>query len=274
MNRLRQTVCNVIHFPFLICRNISFFLLALYLCFSHKAIEAHDVVRSVENLSFFDRSLVNKIKDTHEQYQKADRENYTLNITSYPSKVYKNSCSRYKTIDFDSSQTTPYPDYQVVPGKKPRSFEVRQYKGKIIICEKTDISYKEQLLLFCGEEVKKCEDYGRTKNCSKRDIYRKCKKALPPSCSFVDQTGGSLSSQDMCIDLDRFSDLSQSLLRFNFSLEMRYCPDGCSYYTQTLQRVYKNKDKSDYCADNYLVVHCGPEKAGGEYNLNIREVSE
>ena len=236
-------------------------------------LEPNDVVRSVENLSFFDRSLKSKIEDTHEEYQDAGRESYTLHITSYPSKVKKSSCSRHKTIDFDSSRKTPYPDYQVIPGKTPRFFETRRdNKGDFIVCEKTDIPYKKRLPLYCGKKVTKCKSSNRTQDCSARDKYKECKKELPLSCSFVDKKGGVVPSQDVCLELDDFTDLSQDLLLSNNSLEKEYCPEDCSYYTQTIQRSYQDKDQDEYCTDSYLAVHCGPKKEEGKYNLNIKEV--
>lgn len=248
MNVLRIIIQNVIHSLYFTYRkNIMFFLLVLYLCFSHSvtiaqvckgdsglikdiqsiacatsdlrkavakddlldkvaaknffmAIKSNDVVRSVESLSFFNRSLVSRIEETHEKYQEASRKNYTLNITSYPSKVEKGSCSQQKTIDFNSSRTTPYPDYQVIPGKKPRSFEIRYYKGKFIICEKTDIPYPRRLSIYCGKEG---------------NADRECKKELPLSCDYVDKKGGKVPSQDTCLNLDGFTELSQDLLMYN-----------------------------------------------------------
>lgn len=234
-------------------------------------LEPNDVVRSVESLSFFNRSLKNKIEDTHEEYQDEGRKSYTLHITAYPSTVERGSCSQQKTIDFNSS--IPYPDYQVVPGKKPRAFEIRYYDDKFIVCEKTDIPYKKRLPLYCGRKVTECEDFGMDMDCDKRNAYSECKNELPLSCGYVDKKGGTVPSQDTCLELDDFTDLSEDLLLSNDSLEKEYCPEDCSYYTQTLQRVYQDKeDEDDYCTDSYLAVHCGPKKEEGEYNLNIKEV--
>ena len=310
-----QNVINSLYFTYR--KNIVFFLLILYLCFSHSLIvaqvckgdsgiikdmqsiacatsdlreaverdnllnkvsamnffatlEPNDVVRSVESLTFFNRDLKNKIEDTHEEYQDAGKKSYTLHITSYPSKVKKGSCSQHKTIDFNSS--TPYPDYQAVPGKKPRAFEIRYYDDEFIICEKTDIPYKKRLPLYCGKKVTKCEYYGSSMDCSAKNAYRECKKGLPPSCDYVDEKGGVVSSQDTCLEMDDFTDLSQDFLIYNDSLEKEYCPEDCSYYTQTIQRSYQDKDQDEYCTDSYMAVHCGPKKEKGEYNLNIREI--
>ena len=73
----------------------------------------------------------------------------------------------------------------------------------------------------------------------------------------------------------------------NKSLLMKYCPSNCSYYTQTVQRVWKTIiqkkktvgrkqkkiEETGYCSDNYIIVHCGPKKEGKKYNLNIREIT-
>lgn len=233
-------------------------------------LEPNDVVRSVENLSFFNRSLKRKIEDTHEKYQDAGRDSYTFHITAYPSKVENGTCSRRKTIDFNPS--VPYPDYQVVPGRKPRSFEIRYYDDEFIVCEKTDIPYKRRLPLYCGKEVTRCKHDGASVDCSAKNAYRECKKELPLSCDYVDKKGGVVPSQDTCLELDDFTDLSEDLLLSNNSLEKEYCPKDCSYYTQTLQRVYQDKDQDEYCTDSYLAVHCGPKKEEGEYNLNVKEV--
>ena len=319
MNMLRVIIQDVVYFLcFTFRKNIVFFSLVLYLCFSHSltiaqvctadsgiikdvqaiacatsdlrdtvekdnllkkvsnmnffsTLEPNDVVRSVETLSFFNRSLKNKIEDTHEAYQNAGKKSYTLHIASYPSQVKKGSCSQDKTIDFNSS--TPYPDYQVIPGKTPRFFETRYYDDEFIVCEKTDIPYKKRLPLYCGKKVTKCKSANRTQDCSAKNAYRECKRELPISCDYVDKKGGKVPSQGMCLELDDFTDLSQGFLLYNNSLEKEYCPADCSYYTQTIQRSYQNKeDQDEYCTDSYLAVHCGPKKEEGKYNLNIKEV--
>jgi hypothetical protein len=227
-----------------------------------------DIVRSVETLSFFNRSLTNKIKETHASYQASKVDNYTLSITSYPSNVKKGSCPGHKTIDFNSdASNVSFPNYSVVPGKEPRSFQIGTYKGRSIICERTRVPYKKRLKAFCGEPITKCQSAG----CTKKDEYDKCKKSVPISCSSktVDET-----NEGKCVSLESFSDLSGNLLLSNMSLEKKYCPDGCSYYTQTLQSVYKKERSRDYCSDSYLIVHCGPQKDESSYNLNIREIND
>ena len=217
-----------------------------------------DIVRSVETLSFFNRSLTNKIQDTHESYQESGVDSYTLSITSYPSDVKKGSCSRHKTIDFNPDiSNVSFPNYSAVPGKEPRSFQVGTYKGRSIICERTRVPYKQRVKAFCGEPSNDSE-YGR------------CKKSVPISC--FSKTVNEIN-EGRCISLETFSDLSGQLLLSNISLEKKYCPDGCSYYTQTVQSVYKPRGSGDYCSDSYLIVHCGPEKDASDYNLNIREIN-
>jgi len=212
----------------------------------------------------------------HEAYQKAQKD-YTVSITSYPSEVKKNSCAKHKSIDFKSSDkmeknkegnaksgdiSNIRVDYVTYPKlKKPLFFKVRKYKGKFIMCEETDYTYKDRLSLRCGTED------------LHTDAYDECNKALTPSCSEIDSKGGVRSSQSTCVSLDDFNDLSKSLLLSNQALEWKNCPADCSYYTQTLQRVYKKQlNKGDYCSDNYLIVHCGPKKTKSKYNLNIREI--
>ena len=260
-----------------------------------ESLNPSDVVRSVEPLSFFNRSLTEKIEETHERYQTA-RDNYTLCISSYPSDVKKDSCAEQKTIDFGSLSELPlgvstgpdlsinpedisadeledrledledeefqagvnlvFQNYSTVKGRPPLSFQVRQYKGEIVMCEDTKLSHPQRVEKLCGPSPAK-----------------KCEKAIPPTCTKLDEHANTKSGSDVCVSLEQFSSLSMDLLSGNRALETRYCPDGCSYYMQTLQRVYKkNGSDDDYCADSYLVLHCGPQKDESEYNLNIREI--
>ena len=281
------------------------------------SLNSNDVVRSVENLSFFNHSLLSKIEDTHKQYQEADKESYTLSIASYPSVVEKGSCALNKTIDFQSSfrpSVSPqvksqagqeldmvgieksvapvYQWYSVISGKQPLSFQVRHYKSRLQICASSDMPYKKRLNALCGQ-IKEKNCWGGDKDeCEDHiEAYNKCKRQLPPSCAYLDKKGAIQSSQDMCVSIDAFSSISKDLLMSNTSLENQYCPDGCSYYTQTIQRVYKKtkslssthrnnsrhkqkkKPEAKYCSDSYLIVHCGPKKDESKYNLNIREMS-
>ena len=233
----------------------------------------NDVVRAVKPLTFFNRALINKIKATHDKYQEEGRERYILSITSYPSSVKENSCPE-KTINFrPPSQGSEFPDYSFVRGKRPPSFQAGRYKGKLILCEKTNISYKKKLEAFCGKAVTKCK-YRKwmPDDCDEKDVYEACKKDLFPSCSHSKIEEIKLNKD--CVSLDEFSTLSRNLLLYNKSLAKQYCTTGCSYYTQTIQNVYRKKGTKDYCSDSYLIVHCGPEKDDSEYNLNIREVND
>ncbi len=235
------------------------------------SLQSNDVIRSVKTMSFFNRDLTNSIEDKHTEYQEAGRDNYTLQVTSYPAVVEENSCKKNKTIDFkaisidDSVERVSdkedvfeiYADYSTTD-KSPRTFQVRAHKGKLILCEYTNMSYDERLIAYCGKR-------------SNSECERDLKKI--PSCLAVDQQANT-SSENLCVSLDDFSDLSKDLLMDNSSLEDKYCPDGCSYYTQTIQGVYKKSGTQDeYCSDNYLIVHCGPKKDESDYNLNIREIT-
>ncbi len=236
-----------------------------------------DVVRSVEPLSLVNRSLTDKILETHESYQKSGVDNYTLSITSYPSDVEKDSCSGHKTIDFNSdTSSADFPDYSVVPGKEPLSFQVGTYKGKSVICERTRTPYEQRVRFFCGKPVVKCMSIGESEDCSEKTKYEKCKRSVPVSCF---NTKVDDKNEGRCISLDSFAKLSQKLLMNDELMERRYCPDDCSYYTQTVQRVYRNSGAENYCSDSYLIVHCGPKRVASfftgesDYNLNIREIN-
>ncbi len=236
------------------------------------SLHSNDIVRSVKTLSLFNRALTDRISDTHEEYQKSGRNNYTVSITSYPAQVKKNSCQKHKTIDFEPSSAEQsletavknnqdvhaiYADYGVITGKTARSFQTREQGGKLILCENTTLSYEKRLQIYCGQKPN-----------------NRCKKDLDeiPSCAEIDRKKTTAySDQSLCVTLDNFSDLSKDLLMQNTALESRYCPSDCSYYTQTIQGVYKEGEKK-YCSDNYLIVHCGPKKDKSDYNLNIREI--
>ena len=136
-----------------------------------------DVLRSVETLSFFDRSLTDKIKETHQSYQKSEVDSYTLSITSYPSDVEADSCSKHKTISFDSIDSdSEFPNYSVVPGKEPRSFQMGIYKGRSVICERTRTPYKKRLRAFCGKPVTQCNIIGRSEDCNAKNEYTNVKE--------------------------------------------------------------------------------------------------
>lgn len=245
-----------------------------------------DVQRSIESLTFFNRSLTNRIKDVHKRYQVSGVDHYTLNIATYPSNVKKNACLQHKTIDFDSYKAkSEFPDYSIVSGKESRVFQIGIYGKKPVICERTKMSKAERLKAFCGEPVAKCDDIVGEEELPDCSVYNSCKKSLPPSCS--DSKIDDKNKNDICIPLKKAEGLLQDLLMStNASLDKEYCPVGCSYYTQTVQRVYKgvqtksNRRKSsrrrpsnNYCSDSYLIVHCGPGKSDSSYNLNIREIT-
>ena len=250
------------------------------------SISPNDVVRSEESLSLFNQSLKRKIEETHEEYQKLGKDRYTLSISSYVSEIEEGTCSEKKTIDVVADSMTgsqsstghqnrqsnlaggresekPIAHYTTVPGKKPRSFHVRQYKGKFVLCERTEQSYQNRLSTYCG---KKQDEHS--------DDFSKCKKSLTPSCAKLDEKGGTLPSLSACLSGEDFGVLAKRLLIRNKALEWKYCPGDCSYYTQTLQAFYKKNRKGEYCSDNYLIVHCGPKKKSSKYNLNIREIND
>ena len=234
-----------------------------------------DVVRTEETLSFFDRSLKDKIEDTHNWYQNNQaKDRYTLSIVSYPSKVEEDSCPNHKTIDFRAvSQASSvgteqvenplsikniYQEYSTVPGREPLSFSTRKYDGDWVICENSNKSKAERIVFLCGQ-----------------DPSRSCKSAILPACQEIDKKGAELSGPQQCLSLDDFGEASADLLMYNDSLDTKYCPDGCSYYTQTVQAVYKEQgNPNKYCADSHLIIHCGPAKDTSDYNLNIREIKD
>ena len=240
------------------------------------SLSPNDIVRSEESLSLFNQSLKQKIQKTHEQYQGRGTKHYTLSIASYPASVKDNSCSRQKTIDFNSkadstepldfveegdrADKSPLAHYIPVPGKEPRTFHVREYNGQFVICEQSEENRQNRLLSYCGSE-------------KKGGAYKKCKKSLTPSCAELDREGAKMSGPSVCVSMQEFASLSQDLLMSNTALEWKYCPDDCSYYTQTVQAFYKNK-KRKYCSDSYLIVHCGPKRKKAKYNLNIREIND
>ena len=235
--------------------------------------ESNDIVRSVGSISFLENTVGTQIKEIHNKYQKKKTESYTLGIVSYPSKIKKGTCEDKKTIDFNPANSTEdlsYHEYSTIEGKKPRYFQVANYKGKNIICEKTKLAYKERVKRFCGEKI--CDIGGGSNNqCVKENLHRNCKNKLPPSCDKIAQKNGKAHS-DSCVSLENFKKVSKKLLLKNPSLLLKYCPDDCSYYTQVVQRVYKKEIEDKYCSDNYLIVHCGPKRDGSTYNLNIKEV--
>ena len=281
-----------------------------------QSLNPKDVVRSTEALSVFNRDLTDRIEETHARYQERGVKRYTLSIASFPANVKNGSCSRQKTIDFQSPTEEgggekksllnlfadddeeegegegegetksllvglfadddeeeeikkPVADYIPVAGKEPRSFHVRKYQGEMVMCEQTTKSYKERLDTFCGLEKKNCD----WEEENKESDYCACKKSLTPSCGALDKKGAKKPGLTNCVSGEQFAQLSETLLLRNTALEWKYCPGDCSYYTQTVQAFYRNK-QGQYCSDSYLIVHCGPKKASSQYNLNIREIND
>ena len=175
------------------------------------------------------------------------------------------------TIGGEEEDKPPLANYTPLPNKEVRNFQVRKYKGKAMICENTKKPVKERLALYCGKKSsKKKRGGGRT---DKLVIDKRCKKDLTPSCAFLDSKGAKKPSPSNCVTGEDFADLTKNLIIKNTALEMNYCPPNCSYYTQTVQAIYKNKG-ANYCTDSYLIVHCGPKRQSGRYNLNIREIND
>ena len=268
-------------------------------------VSPQDVVRSEESLSIFNQALKERIEETHKEYQEKGDPRYTLSIASFPSDVKNNSCAREKTIDFSSPQNKdeeedeggstlslfglggddddeddwdddevpgpPVAQYIPLSDKPPRTFQIRVYKGKAIMCENTTQSYSNRLSAFCGKKKENCDDDSMLDS-----KYCNCKEDLTPSCGVLDKKGAKKTSPTNCVSGEQFAKLSKKLLLSNIALEWKYCPGDCSYYTQTVQAFYKNKNnnKKKYCSDNYLIVHCGPKKTTGMYNLNIREIDD
>lgn len=244
--------------------------------------DSRDLVRGVEPLSSKNQDLTERVSQFHEDRISAGMMPYTVSTTAYPVNWKENSCSKkYKTIEPTGK------DYKNIKGKAPRSFDVsyNPVKRKVprsfevrynsdeeefFMCENTDLSDQKRAKLYCG---------------SSKD----CKDALFISCRYADKKG-AVTTDKACLSLDDYNDLSKELFLgsgwFSFSnpaLEQN-CPDGCSYYTKTVQRVFV-KDK-EACSDNYVIVHCGPEKEKSKfkneegerekdylYNLNIKEIT-
>ena len=239
--------------------------------------DPRDIVRGVEVLSAGNKALKDKITDFHEARIDSGKMPYTVSITAYPSQVEKGSCAKkYKTIDVVSGST----GYKAIKGKTPRSFEIRYNPAKegFFMCENTNLPYQERVRAYCiNPRTCKKACGGANEDCKEdcNDHFKDCKDALFVSCHISDKKG-AVTADKACLSLDDYDDLSKELFLgsgwFSFSnpaLEQN-CPDGCSYYTQTIQRVFEKDD--DACSDNYVIVHCGPKKKVSKYNLNIREI--
>ena len=264
--------------------------------------DPRDLVRGVEPLSSNNQALTDKVSQFHEDRIDSGKMPYTVNTTAYPVNWKEGSCSKkYKTIEAVGK------DYKVIKGKKPTSFDIRYtpIKGKtprsfevrydpkeeeFFMCENTKLSYKKRVKAYCGYS-KGCKNAcSGSEQCEDAcDDSKNCKDALFISCHQADKKG-AVTTDKACLSLDDYNDLSKELFLgsgwFSFSnpaLE-KNCPDGCSYYTKTIQRVYQKGQ--DACSDNYVVVHCGPKKEKSKYkneegerekdylyNLNIKEIT-
>ena len=243
--------------------------------------DPRDVVRGVEVLSSTSYALKDRITNFHENQLDSGRNAYTISITTYPAKVKKDSCGKeYKTIDVNTGSM----NYRAIEGKIPRSFGVRYNPNKkeFFMCENTDLSRSKREETYCIN-IQSCKSACINANnraacnedCDK--TFTDCKQALLVSCLHADNQGSVTTDKaKACLSFDDYNNLSKKLFLgsgfFSFSnpaLEQN-CPDGCSYYTHTLQRVFVKNKKA--CSDNYVIVHCGPQKDSSDYNLNIREV--
>lgn len=237
--------------------------------------------------------LENEITNTHQQYQMENnaKTDYTFSVTTYPAEVKEGTCRGNSTIQkrelsntsqlvqesdsqVSAAQTANgYPpvfaDYSPIEGKEPRYFQLRKKQnGKLVICEKSALSHSERISLFCGDD-------------------QKCVESLPASCDQLDQGQDNTSA---CVFMDETKSVIKDFLgakvgaRTNISMEYKFCPEDCSFYTQTLQKMRKIEGTDQYCTENYLIVHCGskadspPLITGGimrrKFNLNIREVDD
>ena len=256
--------------------------------------DPRDVVRGVEVLSANDQSLKDRVSDFHNDQVESGRTPYTVSITAYPSKVKKGSCpKKYQTITVGANSM----DYRAIPKTSPRRFEVRYNpeKKEFFMCENTNLSHSKRVKNYCiDSNLCKKSCFGPDSADCKRDCddkFRSCKSALFPSCSYADKQG-AVTADNTCLSLDNYQELSKELflgsgwLSFSNPALEQNCPDGCSYYTQTIQRVFskeakavksrrqktKKTGKKRTCSDSYVIVHCGPKKLSSDYNLNIREI--
>ncbi|MCY4321967.1 MAG: hypothetical protein OXC37_06175, partial [Bdellovibrionaceae bacterium] len=91
-----------------------------------------EVVKSVDKLSFMNRTVINKIASVHEKYQENAADSYTLSIAFYPTDVKEDSCpKKYRTI-------TGPPNYSLTNKNITNFFQVAKHKDKLTICERTN----------------------------------------------------------------------------------------------------------------------------------------
>ena len=250
-----------------------------------------DIVRTEKLILQLEKEITN----THQQYQmeNSEKRDYTFSTTTYPAEVKEGTCRGSSTIQKrelsketsqlvqeSNAQVSParttnnrhqvFADYSAIKGKEPRYFQLRKTPaGKLVVCEKSTLSHSEKVSLFCGDN-------------------QKCIKSLPASCDQLDR--GKENTISACVLTDETKPVIQDFLGAklsatpNVSLEYKFCPEDCSFYTQTLQKVRKIEETDQYCTENYLIIHCGskadnpPLIAGGaikrKFNLNIREVDD
>ncbi len=259
-----------------------------------QTIASNDVVRLRKDVGLYValNPLKKKIHKTYKDFYEVVHTDFTLNITTYPAEVKKDSCVGHSTIvkkptaeknfgeleilleegQLKSTSETlgvkrdiseVFGDYLTVEGKKPRYFELREdlkknEEGKrdiIIICENSKNSLDERLSLYCDG-----------------DNSDKCKKQMPPLCSEWDKNNNQSSEKkNICSSWNTFEKISGDFFLHNITMN-HFCPDDCSYYVQLLQRV--RKKESEHCVESHAIVHCGPKKTEAKYNLNIKVVDD
>ena len=243
-----------------------------------------DIVRTEQLALRLEKAIAN----THQQYQmeNSSKRDYTFSVTTYPAEVKEGTCRGSSTIQkrelskdtrqlvqasntqastaqATSQRSQVFADYSPIEGKEPRYFQLRKKEdGKLVVCEKSTLSHSEKISLFCGDD-------------------QKCINSLPASCDQLDQ--GKNSATSACVLPNQTKPIIQDFLGAklsggpNLSLEHNFCPEDCSFYTQTLQKVHKIEGTDQYCTENYLIIHCGAKADGTirrTFNLNIREVDD
>ena len=225
--------------------------------------------------------LENTITNAHEDHQEKNsaKKDYTVSMITYPAKVRADTCKENSTIQKRelsesqlkvNAQSSIFASYSPIEGTEPRYFQLRKKKdGELVVCEKSALSNEERRATFCGDN-------------------KKCIESLPASCDQLDQGKGNVA-RSACVSTKETQPVITKFLGAklaatpNVSLEYRFCPKDCSFYTQTLQKVRKVTD-TEYCMENYLIIHCGSKvydppvikggKAWRKFNMNIREVDD
>ena len=252
-----------------------------------QTIENNDVVRVQRDLGFYViwNPLRDKINQMYKKFFEIAQRDFTLSIATYPVKVRGDTCANHstiikvptsederknletleellserqeqgtlKTLGVEREISGVFGDYLTVEGRDPRHFELRNDENKnIVICEASKKSLEERMELYCDGEGGECE------------------RQMPPLCSGWNENNSQISGKrDICYNLDTFEKVFRKLLLHNMTMN-RFCPGDCSYYIQLLQRMSSLEDR--ICAENHLIVHCGPKKTESRYNLNIKVV--